>query len=284
VRQALDELVRRGSITNDRLDPLRPSARAVAAALTEASTVPRNGRGGVARLRPSPRRQLSASPEGRWSLLECSPAGGWSEDACLAWASILLARYGVVTREMAGLDPWAPPWKDLAGCLARAEMRGEVRRGYFVEGLSGVQYASSDAAEELSRLAAGGPAGTELLLLSTLDPANLYGSGAPFDVGLLEGGTARLVRMRANSLVLCGGRPVLIIEGHGKRLTGLASASENELAASLKLLPRLARPPRRVLKVQTYNGVSASKSAAETWLAEAGFVRDHPGMVYYASC
>ena len=154
----------------------------------------------------------------------------------------MLDRYGVLTREMVALDAWAPPWRELVHLLGRAELRGEVRRGYFVEGLSGVQYASAEAAEGLARLAAGGVSEPEPILMSTLDPANLYGSGAPLDVPLLEGGTARLVRSPANYLVLCGGRPTLIIEAFGRRLTGLASASEAELRAALALVPTLAGP------------------------------------------
>jgi ATP-dependent Lhr-like helicase len=205
-----------------------------------------------------------------------------AETAHLAWASAMLERYGVLTRETAALDPWAPPWRDLAPWLARAEMRGDVRRGYFVEGLSGVQYASAEAAEELARLAADPTARAEPVLLGTLDPANLYGSGAPLDISLLEGGTARLTRSASNFLVLLAGRPVLILEAYGKRLTGLASASEDDLRRALALLPTLAGPTRRVLKVETYNGAAALASPAAPWLAELGFVRDHPGMAYYA--
>ncbi|MDR3637718.1 MAG: hypothetical protein P4L84_28180, partial [Isosphaeraceae bacterium] len=111
---------------------------------------------------------------------------------------------------------------------------------------------------------------------------NLYGTGAPLDIALLEGGTARLPRTTSNYLVLCGGRPVLIIEAQGKRLTGLASASEPELRAALALLPSLAGASRRVLKVETYNTAATLASPAAPWLAELGFVRDHPGMTYYA--
>ena len=75
---------------------------------------------------------------------------------------------------------------------------------------------------------------------------------------------------------------MLIIEAMGKRLTGLASASESELRAALALLPTLAGPSRRVLKVETYNAAATLASPAAPWLAELGFVRDHPGMAYYA--
>ncbi|MHC5538578.1 hypothetical protein ACYOEI_10155, partial [Singulisphaera rosea] len=83
-------------------------------------------------------------------------------------------------------------------------------------------------------------------------------------------------------LVLSAGRPILIIEAFGKRLTGLASASEAELRAALVLLPTLAGPSRRILKVECYNTAATLASPAAPWLAELGFVRDYPGMAYYA--
>ncbi len=276
-RSALDELTRRGRVTNDRLDPLRPGHRAMAEALASAS-----GGSGRPRLGRAPfRRTAGRAPEGRWSLIPPSPASV-PEAAHLAWASALLERYGVLARETAELDPWAPPWRDLAPWLARAEIRGELRRGYFVEGLSGVQYAAPEAVEGLARIASGGEPRTEPVLLSSLDPANLYGSGAPLDIPLLEGGTARLSRNSSNFLVLIAGRPVLIVEGLGRRLTGLASASEGELKSAVALLPTLAGATRRVLKVETYNTAATLASPAEPWLAEAGFVRDPPGMAFYA--
>jgi ATP-dependent Lhr-like helicase len=100
-------------------------------------------------------------------------------------------------------------------------------------------------------------------------------------VPLLEGGTARLSRSAINHLVLVGGRPVLIIENNGRRLTGLESASEAELRSAVSLLPGLSRASRRVLKVETYNLAPALASPAAPWLIEAGFVRDHPGLTLY---
>lgn len=279
-RAGLAGLMRRGLVTNDRLDPLRLGASAVAEALARASGGSTAPRPGLIRPRRSLRRTASARPEGRWSWLEAAEAD--EETSCLSWASVLLERYGVLTRETVALDPWAPPWRVLVPWLARAELRGELRRGYFVEGLSGVQYALSEVAEQLSQRAGDRDAARAPVLLSTLDPANLYGAGAPLDIDLLKGGTARLARNAGNFLVLYGGRPVLIIEAFGKRLTGLASASEAELRGALGLLPTLAGPARRVLKVETYNSAPALSSAPAPWLAEVGFVRDFPGMTYYA--
>src|SRR5262249_42839156 len=152
------------------------------------------------------------------------------------------------------LEPWAPSWSDLVPLLSRAEWRGEIRRGFFVEGLSGVQYATDEAAAELLRLSAATEQRHSVVWVSTVDPANLYGSGAPFDIELLGGGTARLPRLPGNSLVLSHGRPVLIIESHAKRLTGLPSSSQDDIDSALSFLPSLGGVNRRVLKVETYNG------------------------------
>ena len=277
VRSALNELVRRGEVTNDRFEPLRAGAHALDVALAEASS---SRRASLGRPRPSPRRPSSTRPEGRWSRIE--PDATDPQASNLAWSSVLLKRYGVLTRETAALEPRSPPWRDLAPVLARAELRGEVRRGYFVEGLSGVQYATDPVSQALAGLAATTAPRSSPILISTLDPANLYGSGAPLDIDLLEGGTARLPRSPGNFLVLSGGRPILIVEAFGKRLTGLASASNDELKDAVGLLPRLARPSRRVLKVETYNGAPTLASPAVPWLTDVGFVRDPPGMAFYA--
>ncbi len=278
VRAGLLELAGLGQVTNDRFDPVRPGGEAMSLALEEAGR--RQSRNSF-RPRPAMRRAASTRPEGRWSVLELQSQVD-PESSALVWAGLLLERYGVLTREIAELDPGCPPWKDLAPWLARAELRGELRRGYFVEGLSGVQYATEDSAAALAKLAGTPTQSSEPVLITSLDPANIYGSGAPLDVPLLEGGTARLNRAAGQYLVLVAGRPILIIEAQGKRLTGLGSASETELRAAVGLLPLLANPARKVIKVDTYNNSVASASAATLWLTEAGFVRDPPGMAFYA--
>ncbi len=277
VRRALSGLMARGLVTNDRFDPLRPGADSSLQALNEATTDRLNGRS--SRIRP--RRTIAGQAEGRWSRLS-APSDNL-EARLLAWTGSLLDRYGVLTREMVALEPSAPAWSELAPILSRAEWRGELRRGYFVEGLSGLQYATEEAASELARLAASAtdPA-SPVILLSTVDPANIYGSGAPLDVELLDGGIARLPRNHGNFLAIRDGRPVLIVEAYAKRLTGLPWASSADIDSALKLLASLTGPGRRILKVELYNSVPAADSPAAARLAESGFVRDYPGMAYYA--
>ncbi|OJW26089.1 MAG: hypothetical protein BGO49_09085 [Planctomycetales bacterium 71-10] len=273
LRRVLRTLMRRGLATNDRFDPLRPGAFEVLDVVEGASRGLRRGR--------SSRRSDFAQPEGRWEAV--AAAAEDPEARALAWIDALFGRYGVLARETVGMDPWAPPWAELYPHLARLELRGEIRRGYFVEGLSGVQYATEEAAEGLAALASGAGRDDAEVFLAASDPANLYGSGAPLDVPLLEGGTARLLRSPGNFLVLRGGRPVLILEAYGKRLTGLASASKVELDAALARVLDLASADRRVFKVESYNGQPTLSSPAAGRLAELGFVRDYPAMTYYAA-
>src|SRR5205823_14115239 len=122
-------------------------------------------------------------------------------------AGLLLNRYGIAARELALLDPLMPPWRILYEVLSRLELAGDVRRGYFVEGLSGAQFALPEAARLLADVDLPSAATAPAVLLSSLDPANLYGSGAPFDIPLLDGGTRPLLRRPGNWLVLGAGRP-----------------------------------------------------------------------------
>src|SRR5262249_49618660 len=129
-RAALEGLLGLGLATNDRFDPLRPSAGAQAEALARTSIAAAAPPGPLGQARGSLRRTASARPEGRWAQL-VAPATD-PESAHLAWAAALIERFGVLARETVALDPWAPPWRDMAPWLARAELRGELRRGYFV--------------------------------------------------------------------------------------------------------------------------------------------------------
>ena len=175
MRYSLWELLRAQLVSNDRLDVLLeepasrdPADKSVVAVVSRRSAV------------VSRRRREQAKPEGRWFLL------GWGrpdlEAQAVHQATLLLERYGVATRELALLDKSLLPWRILYEVLGRMELAGDVRRGYFVEGMSGAQFALPEAVRMMQDLE---PASTEShpsILLHSLDPANLYGSGAPFDV------------------------------------------------------------------------------------------------------
>jgi ATP-dependent Lhr-like helicase len=280
VRTALWELLRRGLLTNDRFDVIRRGE--------ESADAPpaRNGpsRGPLLR-RSGPTRRGLHRPEGRWALLPWERPD--TETHAVFCATLLLQRYGIVARELALLDPWLPPWRVLYEVLSRLELAGEVRRGYFVEELSGAQFALPEAARLLADLALPSSAAAPVVLLHSQDPANLYGSGAPFDVPLLDGGIRPLARRAGNWLVLRAGRPVLLIEQQGRRLTALPSASRQDVAAATATLPELLQRDRTLaarhkLTVAEWNGRPVTATEGQALLEAAGFVRDYQDMTLYA--
>jgi ATP-dependent Lhr-like helicase len=262
VRSSLWALVRRRLVTNDHFDVIRRGEESA---------------NGLARARNASRRSLRQCPEGRWSLIS------WGhpelESALVFQATILLRRYGVVARELALCDPWMPSWRLLYEVLSRMELSGDVRRGYFVEGLSGAQFALPEAARMLQDLELPSMVAEPVVLLHSLDPGNLYGCGAPFDIPLLDGGTRAFARRAGNWLVLRAGRPILLVEQNGSRLTALASASREDVAAAVACLPRI--HARHKLTVEEWNGQAVTTTVGRELLEAAGFVRDYQSMTLY---
>jgi ATP-dependent Lhr-like helicase len=163
-----------------------------------------------------------------------------------------------------------------------------VRRGYFVEGLSGAQFAMPEAARMLQDVALPSTAAAPMVLVHSLDPANVYGSGAPLDIPLLDGGDRPLLRRAGNWLVLRAGRPVLIIEQQGRRLTALPSASREDVAAAVACLPGILTAGRGLvarhkLRVSEWNGRPVTASEGRELLQTAGFVRDYQDMTLYST-
>jgi ATP-dependent Lhr-like helicase len=275
VRAGLWELVRRRLVTNDTFDVVRRGE----------ATTPDNGPGMLGRGgRPISRRRPLHQAEGRWSLL---PWGHpQPEELAVFRAHLLLRRYGVAARELAAADPEMPSWRLLYEVLSRMEMTGEVRRGYFVEGLSGAQFALREASRMLQEIAVPADTAATAVLMHSMDPANLYGSGAAFDVPLLDGGARLFARRVGNWLVIRGGRPVLLIEQQGRRLTALASASRGDVVAAVSCLPALCStngtPRQHKLTVDEWNGAPVTTSEGRELLETAGFVRDYQGMTLYA--
>jgi ATP-dependent Lhr-like helicase len=90
-------------------------------------------------------RTLTPHWPGRWTLVH--RIGVWgkelpSDERIARQARQLLQCYGIVTRQsLEGDSEGAWDWAVLYRQFQLMEMRGEVRRGYFVQGLPGVQFA-----------------------------------------------------------------------------------------------------------------------------------------------
>jgi ATP-dependent Lhr-like helicase len=240
---------------------------------------------------------LSAPPSmgdpwaGRWSLLHragvMGPAPG-EEELALARARVLLERYGLVTREAVSREAEPLEWGAAVWALARMELRGEIRRGYFVSGFWGVQYALPEAVERLRAVAAEITDDPPLVVMNATDPAQVYGlnttNGPPLDEGsprIPEEVAPRFTRVPSTHLVFRSGQLALLAEDSGERMWSPAWATE-ELARRA-VAAYLARPgaSRRVL-VTRWNGQPALGGPAQRVLQPLGFTRAPGGLERWA--
>jgi ATP-dependent Lhr-like helicase len=202
---------------------------------------------------------------GRWSALPDPDYVGAAE----AWAGQLLQTFGVVAREMGAAVECPVPWPLVRDHLGRLEAAGKVRRGYFVRGLSGIQYALPEAVERLRRKPV-----ERVVLIAAADPANAYGGLLPVPADK----PYRVHRVPGNWLVLRTGRPVLGIEAGGRRLHPLSAGGLEEAVALLPELADLA--PRGRLTVEQWDGLPVTATNGAYLLAKAGFTRGPRQMTY----
>jgi ATP-dependent helicase Lhr and Lhr-like helicase len=279
IQEALWDLVWVGEATNDSFAPLR------AGRLTLARTRP------SARRRFASRRRGPAAPQtqGRWSLVTplVAEAPGHGPRA-RALSEILLERYGVVTRETVLAEGIAGGFSSLYGELSNLETLGTARRGYFVEGLGGAQFALPAAVERLRGLRSDEPAGA--LVLAATDPANPYGATLPWprreDETTRDGNGARPAgagrrpaRVPGAHVVMLDAEPVLYVEKGGKGLVALREPLERTsgdpapwLAEALEALAAHVRAGRlHRLAIERFDGEPIVGSPFEHALVEAGF-------------
>jgi len=224
---------------------------------------------------------------GRWAptewLVPPDPDTYDPEAVAASWADQLLLRYGFVTRETVKREPNLPPWRDLRRALTKKELMGEVRRGYFVEGLSGEQYARQEAVDALQAAklrqigqddagqAQVSDAASDLVLVNLFDPASPFGFFFPITDE--AGNQIKLTKTPTKYMVLQRGRPVLLCTD---RITLLADLSRDVLVAALRLLMSLIDDPfevdrRTEISVGQWNNHPTEVSPARHLLVTLGF-------------
>jgi ATP-dependent Lhr-like helicase len=259
LQEALWDLVWAGEVTNDAFAPLR------APRLSLARQARDRGRRFARRRRPG-----AAQVQGRWSLTEPLfrdvPAHG---PRMRALSEILLERYGIVTRETVLAEGVPGGFSTLYGELSNLETLGTARRGYFVEGLGGAQFALPAAVERLRGLRADDAAGA--LVLATTDPANPYGATLPWPKRADDSGR-RASRVAGAYVVTLDADPVLYVERGGKGLVPLGEPDAEQMRAALEALAtavRSGRVPR--LGVERFDGEPVVGSEVGALLIELGF-------------
>jgi ATP-dependent Lhr-like helicase len=258
LHSALWDLAWAGEVTNDAFAPLR------ARRLRAVGSSERRGRRFASR-----RSGAGEAVAGRWSLTEAlfgeSPGAG---PRLRAQAELMLERYGIVTREAVLAEGVPGGFSSLYGELTNLEVLGTARRGYFVEGLGGAQFALAGAVERLRALPQ--PDG-EYLLLAATDPANPYGALLPWPK---REDSRRPSRTPGAFVLLSDGEPVLYVERGGRGILRLRNVEGEELAAAIAELATAAHNkviPR--LGIERIDGEPVIGSGLEEVLIEAGFSR-----------
>jgi ATP-dependent Lhr-like helicase len=187
-------------------------------------------------------------------------------------AELLLERYGIVTREQVLAEGVPGGFSILYDALSQLETLGTCRRGYFVEGLGGAQFALPGAVE---RLRSGGT-GAEAppLVLAATDPAQPYGAALPWPKrDDAPGGEGRRPQRAAGAyVVLAGGEPVVYVERGGRGLSVLVEPADTRVRPALEALAGfVTRDRTRRLSLERVDGEPVVGSRWEEVLVELGF-------------
>jgi ATP-dependent Lhr-like helicase len=254
---ALWDLVWAGEVTNDAWTPLRAGRRYQA---------PRQQRGRPRRFS----RQRSAgitATQGRWSLTDRLFSGRPDPRAL---AELLLERQGIVTRDGVRGEGIPGGYGAVYGELRALETLGVCRRGYFVEGLGGAQFALPGAVERLRELRPREGEEPEPLVLPAADPAQPYGAALPWP----KRAGARAARVAGAYVVLLGGEPALFVERGGRSLVPLRDPEEGWLRPALAALVEHVKQGggKKRLAVERFDGEPVGETEIMPLLLEAGFL------------
>jgi ATP-dependent Lhr-like helicase len=253
---ALWDLVWAGEVTNDAWTPLRAGRRYQA---------PKPHRDRPRRFS----RQRSAgitATQGRWSLTDRLFPGRPDPRAL---AELLLERQGIVTRDGVRGEGIPGGYGAVYGQLRGLETLGVCRRGYFVEGLGGAQFALPGAVERLRELRPREDEEEEPLVLAAADPAQPYGAALPWP----KRADGRAARVAGASVVLLGGEPALFVERGGRSLVPLRDPDEGWLRVALAaLVEHVKKGGAKRLAVERFDGEPVGETEIMPLLLEAGFL------------
>ena len=210
---ALWDLVWAGRVTNDTLVPLRSWRSGPAA---------RRGR------------HKTRGATGRWSSVESlTSAEASSTERWHACATMLLHRYGVVSRDAAHAEGIPGGFTDLGKMLRAMEDSGAARRGHFVDGLAGGQFALAGTVDRLRSFRQQDQ--ERATVIAATDAANPFGALLSWPEAA---GTLRPSRRVGAAVITVGGRPALFLEAGGKRIASFTVSSP------MTSKPRSPRCPR----------------------------------------
>jgi ATP-dependent helicase Lhr and Lhr-like helicase len=291
LEEALWDLVWAGEATNDAFAPLRAPRLTLARAQRERGRGARRGR--FAGRRGAGAGAAAAQVQGRWSLTAAlfrEPVDPVARRRALG--ELLLERYGILTREQVLAEGLPGGFSAIYSELSQLETLGVARRGYFVEGLGGAQFALPGAVERLR--AVGSSDDEPPLVLAAVDPAQPYGAALPWpkrpdaesrrppsvvggEVGASVSPTAapatrRPARVAGAYVVLIAGEPIVYLERGGRGLQTLVAAEDPQIEPALSALAdQVHRGAIKRMALEKIDGEAAMGSPLGPALLALGF-------------
>ncbi len=176
-------------------------------------------------------------------------------------------RYLILCRESSAA--YGLSWQEALSVLRIQEYTGQVRRGYFVEGLSGAQFIRGKDFGGVT--AALSNVGSDMVWLNGSDPMQIWGKLLPHKEG------KSFLNISGSVVALKGGKPVAVFEKQGKTLRVF---EEKYLGEAIKLFVKEYKKGqifknKKRIQVKEYP-FDAAKS-----LAENGFGREVLGYSLY---
>jgi ATP-dependent Lhr-like helicase len=270
VLTALWDLVWVGEVTNDTFGPVRGFLASAGGRARRSRGVSRGGR-------PRPGQLTRMGPpqaSGRWSLVAplLEPRPTDTERSHLQ-ALQLLERQGVLTREGVLGEGHPGGFAAVYGLLRALEERGQVRRGYFVTGLGGAQFASAGAVDRL-RDHREPTDRAQVVALAAADPAQPYGAGLPW-----PDSPGRPARAAGAHVVLADGQPLVFLDRGARSLATFAATVGD--ASWIPALQDLARSGRvRAIEIHKIDGEPALGHPVADLLLANGFAAGFKGPTF----
>jgi ATP-dependent Lhr-like helicase len=255
-----------------------------------------------------PTRTGPPTVSGRWSLLPgrgpLAAAGQGDADPTMrahALALTLLERHGVLTRGAVAAERITGGFAAVYPVLRAMEEAGQCRRGYFVEGLGGAQFALPGAVDRMRAVAdphglpgspQGGTGGMvpprdrgvpggrppgQALVLAAADPAQPYGAALPWPDRPGETPASHRPGRKAGALtVLVDGSLVLYVERGGRTLLSWTEDVEVLAPATAALAAAVRAGALGRLTVERADGLRAGGDSPLTQALETAGFRPTP--------
>jgi ATP-dependent Lhr-like helicase len=221
---------------------------------------------------------------GRWFRLDTFGVLGRKparSDAAIWQARLLLQRYGILVKEFYRFEHGLLPWYEIFQALKKLEWQGEIRRGYFAAGLSGIQFALPEAVEILAH---GRTDSVPCRLINVLDPALPFGANLPWPVNTDQ----TIQRQPGNHIGFLHGRPIVYTENFFSRWFTTQGVNGDDLGGIVALtrnwlkMPEPLRTKRKIV-VEHINRVPAAASPLISAFLSVGYEQDGTNLILWPS-